>query len=658
MPDIAELERQLEICTSELERINLRNQLAWELKKKDTDHAFALATEAYKQATQLNYSKGVAYAQRARGACLMFQAKYDEALLNLSQAAQTFNALTDPFGEASVYNVMGVIYKRMGHYNRALEYYLLGLDYAEQAQDSLLISSILSNVAGIYSALGQNQQALDYYQKNLEIYRQAGDRDREALVWGNIASVYDALGDHEKALQASFDCLKLSQQVQNQWRICNTLCNIGAIYYHLKTYDEALEYFQQSLVLAREINNIQLQAHAMLALGTVYREKQIYDKGLDYLHQGLALAEQVQEKESIKTAYKAISEIYEETGDFQNALDYHKKFQEIDHETLTIKADENLRKMQTQFQVDLKEKETEILRQKNEELEHLNAELETMNENLVETQLKLVQSQARRIESEKLAKLGELASMMAHEINNALSGILGPAEQIQKTPPLDEERIWKCWETDQEGTQLSAYLHQWNSTWRRIQDAANLITTAGKRAQQAILDLQNFVGDKSHKLGAIVIKDVLQGSIRLQAQRLEKLRLIQDFEDDDLRITATTGELSQIFTNLISNATDALQNATDPTITIRVSTHNGGIEMQFSDNGIGIAPEDMRRIFEPMFTTKGEKSSGLGLSTVKRIVEAYNGTIHVQSELGSGTTFTLWLPLDGKKSPHAPAGAV
>jgi signal transduction histidine kinase len=103
-------------------------------------------------------------------------------------------------------------------------------------------------------------------------------------------------------------------------------------------------------------------------------------------------------------------------------------------------------------------------------------------------------------------------------------------------------------------------------------------------------------------------------------------------------------ELNQVWTNLIHNALQAMHNS--GALKVSVFAQDGGVAVSVADNGPGI-PEDIKvRIFEPFFTTKpiGE-GSGLGLDIVKKILDKHHGRIDLHSEIGVGTTFTVWLPL-------------
>ncbi len=269
-----------------------------------------------------------------------------------------------------------------------------------------------------------------------------------------------------------------------------------------------------------------------------------------------------------------------------------------------------------------------------------------INHRLEDTQRQMMLQQAQLIETERLATLGELASMVAHEINNALSGIGSPVDTIIGTPALDEEKIWYCWESDEDGHQLNEYLFTWRQNWAQISDAANLIKVAGHRAETVVRDLQGLVGGRSRKLGKVNLSDVFLETIRLQKNRFLNIELIQDFPDKDLFITSTSGQIGQIYMNLLINAVHALENRPNPTITVKMRHENSGVKMWFADNGCGMSEEIKSNLFKPFFTTKKDKGTGIGLSTTQRIVNESAGTIQVESQEGVGTTFIIWLPYE------------
>ncbi|RMH73162.1 MAG: GAF domain-containing protein [Gemmatimonadetes bacterium] len=253
-------------------------------------------------------------------------------------------------------------------------------------------------------------------------------------------------------------------------------------------------------------------------------------------------------------------------------------------------------------------------------------------------------AEVQMLQSERMASLGELSSMIGHEFNNILNGISSPVELIMSQPPLDEDVIWHCWESDQEGHELQAYLEERRQVWEKIREASKMIKLASDRAFETIRDLQAIAGGKSRKLGLTDIVETLEETIRLQRHKLHKIEIVKEIEAEQFRVMITSGEMGQIFMNFLVNAAHALEGQEDARITIRMRQQDGGVEIQFADNGKGMSEEVQKRIFEPFFTTKGEKGTGIGLTMVKRIVDQRGGKITVESQEGEGTTFTIWFP--------------
>jgi signal transduction histidine kinase len=105
--------------------------------------------------------------------------------------------------------------------------------------------------------------------------------------------------------------------------------------------------------------------------------------------------------------------------------------------------------------------------------------------------------------------------------------------------------------------------------------------------------------------------------------------------------------LQQVLVNLVKNAMQAM--TTGGTLTLQTGESNDGVWMSVNDTGGGIPQEQINRIFEPFYTTK-KKGTGLGLMIVQRIVRAHNGRIELESNVGRGTTFRIWLPLQERKT--------
>jgi len=160
----------------------------------------------------------------------------------------------------------------------------------------------------------------------------------------------------------------------------------------------------------------------------------------------------------------------------------------------------------------------------------------------------------------------------------------------------------------------------------------------------------------------VFIEAALEAALAVAARQLEtrSIRVLRDYEPAGAQVFADTGQMEQVFLNLFINASHAMENGG----TLRIATRyerddlgEGYVLVEVTDTGVGIRPEDLDRVFEPFFSTKGRlgesdtPGSGLGLSVSRSSVEAHGGTIEVRSTLGEGTSFTTRLPLRTEAPP-------
>ena len=225
--------------------------------------------------------------------------------------------------------------------------------------------------------------------------------------------------------------------------------------------------------------------------------------------------------------------------------------------------------------------------------------------------------QEQLIQSEKLAGIGILASGVAHEINNPLSGIIGMAEVA-----LEEEDISKS----------RSYLMDILNCAQRIGEIVRGLRSYSRAA-------------KKEELSLVDLNEVLEESLKMVrlASKKTSVEVIKRFQSIE-KIQANIGEIQQVFTNLITNAFQAMDGKSGNLI-LSTRSLKDSVEVKVSDHGMGIPQKYLSQIFDPFFTTKNPgEGTGLGLNIVYRIVTKYEGTIDVKSKEQVGTTFTIKFP--------------
>ena len=236
----------------------------------------------------------------------------------------------------------------------------------------------------------------------------------------------------------------------------------------------------------------------------------------------------------------------------------------------------------------------------------------------------LAEARDRLLRVEKLASIGQMAGSVAHGLRNPLGSIKNAAYYLKRRLGASE-------------------LARSNP---RIEQFLEIIERQVDRSHQIITDLMAFACVNGPTLSptnlGVVIENTLSGM-----QLRDNLRILKQFDSHLPEVSADGEQLHRVFMNLIMNAQEAMSNGGELTITTGMV--GGYAEVSFSDTGPGINSEDMKKIFDPLFTTK-PKGTGLGLAICQRIVLSHGGTVDVSTRSGEGTTFTVKLPLKGPGS--------
>lgn len=246
--------------------------------------------------------------------------------------------------------------------------------------------------------------------------------------------------------------------------------------------------------------------------------------------------------------------------------------------------------------------------------------------------------QAHIIRSGKLAAIGELASSVAHEINNPLNTMAVCSQALMDRAKSSDLRAREDFEDFPE------YLETINSEIFRCKKITS--------------DLLNFSRHKDPVWDMIDINRVIQETVPLVSHLFKQGRppsIELDLSDDLPLVRADTDQIKQVILNILINAFDHMPEGGK--VRVATAARDSGVLVSISDTGCGIPQENINRVFEPFFTTKKYgKGTGLGLAVCQRIIDNHQGRIEVSSEVSKGSTFTIELPLVRKTEIVADAG--
>jgi two-component system NtrC family sensor kinase len=245
----------------------------------------------------------------------------------------------------------------------------------------------------------------------------------------------------------------------------------------------------------------------------------------------------------------------------------------------------------------------------------------TLEEKVKERTEELVEMQAKMAQADKLASLGKLSAGVAHEINNPLGSILTltalTLEDMKEDDP-DRENLEE-------------------------------VITQTKRCRDIVKGLLEFSRQSDLKTEPVNINRVLVNTLSLLGGQalLMNVNVIRQFKPDLPDVMGDESQLQQVFTNIILNGVEAMEEAGTLSVETRHNTAGELVEIVISDTGCGISTDKMDRIFDPFFTSKASgDGTGLGLSIAYGIITKHRGTISVESEVGKGSSFTIRIPAE------------
>lgn len=234
-------------------------------------------------------------------------------------------------------------------------------------------------------------------------------------------------------------------------------------------------------------------------------------------------------------------------------------------------------------------------------------------------------TQQKLVEADKMSAIGLLAAGVAHEFKNFLGGIIGYASYAQST--LDSD-----------------------SSGKEVTDSLKHIVEIGERANEVVMSLLTYSKVKTHVLTKQELKSSIEKTLELFSKELKNSCIqVETHYDEVPMIRLSSGRIQQVLLNLLINARDSIEKHGN--IKITLAKEDNWVRVKVADNGAGISKENISKIFDPFYSTKGVwgkdevVGTGMGLSVSRNIAREHGGDLTVESEIGKGSTFTLSLPI-------------
>jgi two-component system NtrC family sensor kinase len=291
----------------------------------------------------------------------------------------------------------------------------------------------------------------------------------------------------------------------------------------------------------------------------------------------------------------------------------------------------------------------------------LERRVEERTRELSEALQHLKESESQLIQSEKMSSLGQMVAGVAHEINTPLAYVKNSLGTVaDRLPDLgkviaESEQLLTMLQAggnanaemlSRQFALLSSHIARLKQ--QRVMDGLSGLVKDGLygtgQMAEIVGNLKDFSRLDRSKVTGFSLNEGLNSTLLLAKHLLKSVSVDKQFGDIPT-IICSPSQINQVFLNLVTNAAQAMEDR-QGTLTLVTRNDNAGVAVEIADNGKGIAPEVLPKIFDPFFSTKEiGKGTGLGLSISYKIVEQHGGRITVESQPGIGTKFTVWLPL-------------
>ena len=263
-----------------------------------------------------------------------------EALRDWVASLELYRDIGDRQGEAASLGNLGNTYRRLGQYDRAIDFHQQNLAITREIGDRQGEANSLGNLGNANHSLGLYDRAIDFHRQHLAIAREIGDDQGEANSLGNLGNAYRHLGQYDRAIDFHQQSLAITREIGDDQGEASSLGNLGNAYRHLGQYDRAIDFHQQHLVIARKIGDRQGKAVSLGNLGLAYRHLGQYERAIDFHQQSLAIAREIGDRQAEASSLGSLGLVYDSLGQHEWAIDFHQQ-------SLAIKRDIGDRQGQT-----------------------------------------------------------------------------------------------------------------------------------------------------------------------------------------------------------------------------------------------------------------------------------------------------------------------
>jgi len=603
-----------------------------------TDTGLLLAERALNLARELHFKRGEVEALNTYGEAFHFLGDYPQALKIQFEALKISREMKDSQREAQTLGFIGIVYNELGEYRQALQYLLPADKIYQQLPGMFQGSFVLSNIGEAYDFLKMHDSALYYQRMAYEKFSDPSRAHLKSFILRHMGFIYFEIGKNDSALKFYNESILNSRISNDKLNMSMTQNKVAELYESLHGYDSSLYYAHAAFDNARSMRAKLQVLQASSLLSKLHKETQNPDSAFYYINIATNMKDSLYGSEKVRQLQLLMLEeqkreqtIAQKAEQFRNKIKYSVLISALGVFLLLV------------F----------ILFKNNRQKQKANNLLSEQKSKIEETLTELKSTQAQLVQREKMASLGELTAGIAHEIQN-------PLNFVNNFSDVNKELITELKTEIKKGN-----IEEVNLIADDIEANEEKINHHGKRADAIVKGMLQHSRTSSGVKEPTDINALCEEYLRLGYSGLrakdKSFNAVTktDFDNSIGKINIIPQDIGRVVLNLINNAFYAVRekqkaqssmpntesNSYEPTVIVSTAKDNGEVEISVKDNGNGIPPKVLDKIFQPFFTTKPTgQGTGLGLSLSYDIVKAHGGEIKVETKDGEGSEFIIQLP--------------
>lgn len=643
--------------TDETSQIDFLNEISYAYRRLAPDSLLKYANLAIERAEQLNYYEGLAIANKNKGiAYYKLGSEPDTTIYYYQKAIQYAGITEDYHTQAACFNNIALIHIYNLSNSQAIQYLLEGLAIYDEhiKDDSRLKALILGNLGTAYHRQGDNHKGLNYLLQALAIGKHIRDTSIASIFTDELAKAKMKVGKIKEAYQDVKAVLIINQEQGDLESVASSLITLAESECLLHKYEAAQLHAQEAFEMAQINNFPRREIQALEMLGRANAGIGNHSLAIKYTQEALIAAQKAE-----MNAYEAdilfrLSELFEKDGNPKAALHnlqrYHQVYErnrDFENQQIAARLEAKYQSKERQNQINQLQKEkiaqkgrirwlwfvsvfflfllfigayTYFLKWRtSKSLNEKNIALEKADQKLKEKNHQL----EAYIESNM--QLENFAHLASHDLREPMRTIVSFSQLLHKSAAkkLNENEL-EFLSFIQEGT-------------RRIETLVNGLLTYAK------------INNTPSSIKAIDLNGIIDQVCQDLNRLIEDKRAYIQVDQIQSQIHCDPARMYQLFQNLISNAIKYGKEGIAPIVKINYRCDEQYHYFSIADNGVGIAPQFFERVFG-LFKTLQSKSisdsSGIGLTTCKKIIEQMGGKIWLESEKNIGSTFHFTLPVN------------